>query len=111
MSNTNTSVECFFKSPRSRSALQNRGCIVYTARDGKECLDLVLGSDAKSYDLISLDNDMVWNYLCIYHKMLNIFQPVMTGEEAVKAMREAGRSDFVVGTSLQGLLSLADVNA
>lgn len=56
---------------------------MYTAQDGKECLDLVLGPDARTYDLISLDNDM----------------PVMTGEDAVKAMREAGRHDvFVVGT-------------
>ncbi|KAH7870098.1 uncharacterized protein C8R40DRAFT_666463 [Lentinula edodes] len=69
------------RSTMTRS-LQKKGCIVYTAQDGKECLDLVLGPDARTYDLISLDNDM----------------PVMTGEDAVKAMREAGRHDvFVVG--------------
>ncbi|KAJ4471450.1 hypothetical protein J3R30DRAFT_3299322 [Lentinula aciculospora] len=69
------------RSTMTRS-LQKKGCIVYTARDGKECLDLVLGPDARTYDLISLDNDM----------------PVMTGEDAVKAMRAAGRFDiFVVG--------------
>ncbi|KAJ4464902.1 hypothetical protein C8J55DRAFT_493715 [Lentinula edodes] len=69
------------RSTMTRS-LQKKGCIVYTAQDGKECLDLVLGPDARTYDLVSLDNDM----------------PVMTGEDAVKAMREAGRHDvFVVG--------------
>ncbi|KAJ3794332.1 hypothetical protein GGU11DRAFT_322793 [Lentinula aff. detonsa] len=69
------------RSTMTRS-LQKKGCIVYTARDGKECLDLVLGPDARTYDLISLDNDM----------------PVMTGEDAVRGMREAGRHDiFVVG--------------
>ncbi|KAJ3980733.1 hypothetical protein F5890DRAFT_1557434 [Lentinula detonsa] len=69
------------RSTMTRS-LQKKGCIVYTARDGKECLDLVLGPDARAYDLISLDNDM----------------PVMTGEDAVRGMREAGRHDiFVVG--------------
>ncbi|KAJ3995246.1 hypothetical protein F5050DRAFT_1573979 [Lentinula boryana] len=69
------------RSTMTRS-LQKKGCIVYTARDGKECLDLVLGPDARTYDLISLDNDM----------------PVMTGEDAVRVMREAGRYDiFVVG--------------
>ncbi|KAJ3826101.1 hypothetical protein F5880DRAFT_1476939 [Lentinula raphanica] len=69
------------RSTMTRS-LQKKGCIVYTAQDGQECLNLVLGPDARTYDLISLDNDM----------------PVMTGEEAVKAMRQAGRHDiFVVG--------------
>lgn len=58
---------------------------MYTAQDGRECLDLVLGPNARTYDLISLDNDM----------------PVMTGEEAVKALRESGRPDiFVVGMSV-----------
>lgn len=54
---------------------------MYTARDGRECVDMVLGADPHTYDLICLDN----------------FMPVMTGEDAVKEIRANDRDDFVVG--------------
>ncbi|KAK4699327.1 hypothetical protein P7C70_g6934, partial [Phenoliferia sp. Uapishka_3] len=58
---------------------------VDTATNGKECVDLLLGKPpdipVKLYDVVFLDNQM----------------PLMTGEEAVRTLREAGRDDYVVG--------------
>ncbi|KAJ7814065.1 hypothetical protein B0H13DRAFT_2684206 [Mycena leptocephala] len=65
----------------SSKLLTKLGCVVYTARDGRECVDMVLGADPHTYDLICLDN----------------FMPVMTGEDAVKEIRANDRDDFVVG--------------
>lgn len=61
--------------------LTKLGCVVDTADDGQQCLDIVLAEDARTYDLISLDN----------------YMPVMTGEDAVREMRARGRRDLVVG--------------
>ncbi|KAJ7725283.1 hypothetical protein DFH07DRAFT_758711 [Mycena maculata] len=61
--------------------LSKLGCTVHTAKDGRECIDLVLGKDPFTYDLICLDN----------------FMPIMTGEEAVKELRANERYDFVAG--------------
>ena len=58
------------------------GCVVDTANDGKQCLDMLLDPNSRTYDLISLDN----------------YMPVMTGEEAVRELRALGRKDLVVGT-------------
>ncbi|KAJ7238585.1 hypothetical protein B0H12DRAFT_1056947 [Mycena haematopus] len=65
----------------SSKLLTKLGCIVHTAKDGKECLDMVLSAEPHTYDLICLDN----------------FMPVMTGEDAVKEIRASDRDDFVVG--------------
>ncbi|KAJ7094271.1 hypothetical protein C8R44DRAFT_645383 [Mycena epipterygia] len=65
----------------SSKLLTKLGCVVHTAKDGRECVDMVLGADPYTYDLICLDN----------------FMPVMTGEEAVKEIRSNDRDDFVVG--------------
>ncbi|KAF7374514.1 Histidine kinase domain-containing protein [Mycena sanguinolenta] len=65
----------------SSKLLTKLGCIVHTAKDGKECVDMVLGAEPYTYDLICLDN----------------FMPVMTGEDAVKEIRANDRNDFVVG--------------
>ncbi|KDQ58727.1 hypothetical protein JAAARDRAFT_206584 [Jaapia argillacea MUCL 33604] len=66
--------------------LTKLGCVVETANDGQQCLDILLkpqldGDPFRTYDLISLDNQM----------------PVMTGEEAVRKLRSLGRTDLVVG--------------
>ncbi|KAF7308304.1 Histidine kinase domain-containing protein [Mycena chlorophos] len=61
--------------------LTKLGCIVHTAKDGQECVDLVLGAPPYTYDLVCLDN----------------FMPVLTGEEAVKEIRMNDRDDYVVG--------------
>ncbi|KAF7308311.1 Histidine kinase domain-containing protein [Mycena chlorophos] len=61
--------------------LTKLGCIVHTAKDGQECVDLVLGAPPYTYDLICLDN----------------FMPVLTGEEAVKEIRMKDRDDYIVG--------------
>ncbi|KAF7309972.1 Histidine kinase domain-containing protein [Mycena indigotica] len=65
----------------SSKLLTKLGCIVHTAKDGQECVDLVLGSPPHTYDLICLDN----------------FMPEMTGEEAVKEIRMKDRDDYIVG--------------
>lgn len=61
--------------------LTRQGCVVETAEDGQQCLDIVTSPTARKYDLISLDN----------------FMPVMTGEQAVRELRRLGRTDLVVG--------------
>ncbi|KAJ6561985.1 hypothetical protein B0H19DRAFT_1143223 [Mycena capillaripes] len=65
----------------SSKLLTKLGCVVHTAKDGKECVDMVLGAEPHTYDLICLDN----------------FMPVMTGEDAVKEIRANDRDDFIVG--------------
>lgn len=61
--------------------LTKLGCIVDTADDGQQFLDIILAEDARTYDLVSLDN----------------YMPVMTGEDAVRELRARGRTDLVVG--------------
>ncbi|KAJ7028442.1 hypothetical protein C8F04DRAFT_1398958 [Mycena alexandri] len=65
----------------SAKLLTKLGCVVHTAKDGQECVNMVLGAVPHTYDLICLDN----------------FMPVMTGEDAVKEIRAHAREDFVVG--------------
>ncbi|KAK7033443.1 histidine kinase domain-containing protein [Favolaschia claudopus] len=65
----------------SSKLLTKLGCVVHTAKDGKECVDMVLGAEPHTYDLVCLDN----------------FMPVMTGEDAVKELRAHDRDDFIVG--------------
>ncbi|KAJ6610696.1 hypothetical protein B0H10DRAFT_2224748 [Mycena sp. CBHHK59/15] len=65
----------------SSKLLTKLGCVVHAAKDGRECVDMVLGAEAHTYDLICLDN----------------FMPVMTGEDAVKEIRANDRDDFIVG--------------
>ncbi|KAJ7158462.1 hypothetical protein C8R46DRAFT_1354446 [Mycena filopes] len=65
----------------SSKLLTKLGCVVHTAKDGRECVDMVLAAEPYTYDLICLDN----------------FMPVMTGEEAVKEIRTHERDDFIVG--------------
>ncbi|KAJ8095906.1 hypothetical protein PM082_015127 [Marasmius tenuissimus] len=48
---------------------------------GRSVWILLLSPDAPDYDLVTLDN----------------YMPVMTGEEAVKEIRNAGKDVFVVG--------------
>ncbi|KZT58102.1 hypothetical protein CALCODRAFT_468890 [Calocera cornea HHB12733] len=66
--------------------LNRLGCVVETAEDGQEALDILLGSaeanrPAQLFDMISLDNAM----------------PVLSGEEAVRRLRSEGRGDLVIG--------------
>ncbi|EIM79723.1 uncharacterized protein STEHIDRAFT_126395 [Stereum hirsutum FP-91666 SS1] len=61
--------------------LTKLGCVVDTADDGQQFLDIILAEGARKYDLVSLDN----------------YMPVMTGEDAVRELRARGRMDLVVG--------------
>lgn len=61
--------------------LTKLGCIVDTADDGQQFLDILQAEDARTYDLITLDN----------------YMPVLSGEDAVRELRAKGRSEFVVG--------------
>ncbi|KAJ7196860.1 hypothetical protein GGX14DRAFT_375677 [Mycena pura] len=65
----------------SSKLLRRLGCVVHTAEDGRQCVDMVLKATPHTYDLICLDN----------------FMPVMTGEEAAKELRANDRNDFIVG--------------
>lgn len=64
------------------------GCQVEDAENGQAFLDIVLGNEAEGkpprhFDIVTLDNAM----------------PVMTGEQAIKEFRKAGRTDLVVGAT------------
>lgn len=62
------------------------GCIVSDAENGALALEILLGKGDKPprfFDIVTLDNAM----------------PVMTGEEAIRALRKAGRTDLVVGAT------------
>lgn len=61
--------------------LTKLGCVVHTAKDGQQCVEMVLGAEPHTYDLVCLDN----------------FMPVMRGEQAVKEIRTQDRDDFIVG--------------
>ncbi|EJD41678.1 hypothetical protein AURDEDRAFT_105975 [Auricularia subglabra TFB-10046 SS5] len=67
--------------------LGKQGCAVETAVDGQECLDILIEQDRR-FDLITLDN----------------FMPHMSGEEAVRRLREAGRDDLVIGCTGNALM-------
>lgn len=71
------------------------GCDVEDAENGQVCLDILLGSEGrlpKYFDIVTLDNAM----------------PVMTGEQAIKVLRAAGRTDLVVGATGNALKSDQD---
>ncbi|KAJ7160232.1 hypothetical protein C8R46DRAFT_1285747 [Mycena filopes] len=65
----------------SSKLLEKLGCVVHTAKNGQECVNMVLAVEPHTYDLICLDN----------------FMPVLTGEAAIKEIRAHARDDFVVG--------------
>ena len=65
------------------------GCKVSTAENGEIALEMVLGDCIGRFAVVFLDNQM----------------PVMTGLSMVAKLREAGRSDFVVGVTGNALLS------
>jgi osomolarity two-component system sensor histidine kinase SLN1 len=75
--------------------LTRLGCRVTVAENGEHALEHLLGKPGleppavDKFAVVFLDNQM----------------PVMSGLEAVSALREAGRSDFVVGVTGNALLS------
>ena len=69
--------------------LARLGCKVSTAENGEVALEMVLGDYRGRFAVVFLDNQM----------------PVMTGLSMVAKLREAGRSDFVVGVTGNALLS------
>ncbi|KAI9458429.1 hypothetical protein BJY52DRAFT_430616 [Lactarius psammicola] len=69
--------------------LARLGCKVSTAENGKVALEMVLGDGSDRFAIVFLDNQM----------------PVMSGLSMVAKLREAGRSDFVVGVTGNALLS------
>jgi len=69
--------------------LSRLGCKVSTAENGSAALEMVLGDYGGRFAVVFLDNQM----------------PVMSGLSMVSKLREAGRSDFVVGVTGNALLS------
>ncbi|KAH8995058.1 hypothetical protein EDB86DRAFT_2804879 [Lactarius hatsudake] len=69
--------------------LARLGCKVSTAENGEVALEMVLGDCSGRFAVVFLDNQM----------------PVMSGLSMVARLREAGRSDFVVGVTGNALLS------
>lgn len=69
--------------------LSRLGCKVSTAENGSAALDMVLGDCNGRFAVVFLDNQM----------------PVMSGLSMVAKLREAGRSDFVVGVTGNALLT------
>ena len=109
--------------------LTRLGVAVTSAENGAIALDLILGTESAStsesekansaldsvsvnndrgtvqqdhrFDIIYLDNQMVFHYFTKYnlwlHLTITIMQPVMSGLDVVRRLREIGRTDFVVG--------------
>jgi osomolarity two-component system, sensor histidine kinase SLN1 len=69
--------------------LSRLGCKVTTAENGEIALEMVLSGPGGRFAIVFLDNQM----------------PVMSGLSMVTKLREAGRSDFVVGVTGNALLS------
>lgn len=74
------------------------GCKVEETENGQLFLDILLGNPAEGkqpryFDIVTLDNAM----------------PVLTGEQAIRELRKAGRSDLIVGATGNALKS--DQNA
>ncbi|KAH9057453.1 hypothetical protein EDB87DRAFT_1565234 [Lactarius vividus] len=69
--------------------LARLGCKVSTAENGEVALEMVLSDCSGRFAVVFLDNQM----------------PVMSGLSMVAKLREAGRSDFVVGVTGNALLS------
>lgn len=74
------------------------GCTIEETENGQLFLDILLGNPAEGkeprhFDIVTLDNAM----------------PVMTGEQAIRHLRKAGRSDLIVGATGNALKS--DQNA
>jgi osomolarity two-component system, sensor histidine kinase SLN1 len=69
--------------------LSRLGCKVSTAENGEVALEMVLSGGGGRFAIVFLDNQM----------------PVMSGLSMVTKLREAGRSDFVVGVTGNALLS------
>ena len=61
----------------AQTILENAGCVVTIADNGKKALDIFTQSDASSFDIILMDVRM----------------PVMDGIEATKAIRASGHAD------------------
>jgi CheY-like chemotaxis protein len=74
------------------------GCTVEETENGQLFLDILLGNPEEGkppryFDIVTLDNAM----------------PVLTGEQAIRELRKAGRSDLIVGATGNALKS--DQNA
>ena len=81
------------------------GCIVEEAENGQMALDILLGSADKQpryFDIITLDNMMPVSGLCFDRNepaLIHFDNQVLTGEQAIKHLRAAGRKDLVVGAT------------
>ena len=85
--------------------LTKLGCVVETANDGKQFLDILLGPlgdgvGGKSYDLVSLDNQMPilsGESIHPFHSTKKKSNCVFSGEEAIRHLRSKRRNDLVIG--------------
>ena len=59
------------------SVLEERGCIIFEAENGKDAVSIFENSEAGFFDLVLMDIQM----------------PVMNGYAAAKAIRSSGRAD------------------
>lgn len=81
------------------------GCTVEAAENGQKALEIILGDEAGPSDkfgIVFLDNQMV-RFLLLGSYLRNLFhslfclmlQPVLSGVEMVKRLRELGRKEFI----------------
>lgn len=83
--------------------LTRLGCRVTTAENGELALQRILGEDARASQPPDITDAGVEEKFAIV--FLDNQMPVMSGLEAVGRLRDAGRSDFVVGVTGNALLS------
>lgn len=90
--------------------LSRLGCSVSTAENGELALEMILGVVKSSYTPStdnSAGNDSIMEQSCStksdeikYHVIfLDNQMPVLSGLKAIEKLREAGRTDFVVGVT------------
>jgi len=95
--------------------LSRLGCSVSTAENGELALEMILGVVKSSYTPStdnSAGNDSIMEQSCStksdeikYHVIfLDNQMPVLSGLKAIEKLREAGRTDFVVGVTGNALL-------
>lgn len=91
--------------------LHKLDCEVETANDGQQAVDAIMatidpeeglsGTGKPSFDLICVDGNMPVRPLAQLSQTYRLIRrwQIKSGEEAVRELREQGRTDYIVGAS------------
>lgn len=84
--------------------LQRQGCNISTAEDGQYALDLLLEPEPHYFDCIFLDNQVCLLEFAVRYsrgsrRVLRPQMPRKTGLDVVRELRDAGRTEPVIGVT------------